>query len=209
MQKELLNQALALFDTFEKWNAFVEMANQKETMINLYFQKLRQPLLKYFNENLVEGWVCEPWNDPNYDMQWYLKDFGKDSLSLRIGWNFHFVLYLEDTNSFDTEKIDELLKTDYSIILSSFDRVDKQFDQYDKQYDYHRFKIVEVRNYAFNSPYDSNFDNSQLDKLAWYAGNETNKFADQIIRKVERFRKDQKLTRMLYELNDKAKIKIE
>ena len=178
MQTELLNQALALFNTPEKWNAFVEMANQKEKMQFHYFQKLKQPLLKYFNENPVDMWVCEPWGDPNYDLRWYLKDFGKGSLSLAVGWRFCFVLHLEDINSFDSKKIDELLKTDYSIVFSSFDRVDRQLE--------HQLKVVEERNYFFNSPYDFHFDNSQVDKLAWYAGNKTEEFAEQIIKKVER-----------------------
>jgi hypothetical protein len=142
MQKELLNQALALFDTPEKWNAFLEIANQKETMKWHYFQKLKHPLLKYFNDNQVKGWVCEPWGNTDYDLRWYLEDFGKNSLALAVGWTFHFVLHIEDTNSFDTTKIDQLLKTDYSILLSSFDRIDRQFEP--------QLKVVEVRNYSFN-----------------------------------------------------------
>ena len=198
MQKELLNQAIGIFDTSEKWNAFVELANQKENIKSHYLQKVKQPLLNYFNANPVKGWVCEPWGDPNYDLRWYLEDFGKNSISLAVGWRFHFVLHVEDTNAFDTKKIDDLLRSDYSIILSSFDRVDRQFE--------HQLKVVEVRNYSFNSPYDTNFDDSQLDKLAWFAGNDTENFAAQIIKKVERFRQDENLTKMLYELNEKTKI---
>lgn len=201
MQKELLNQALGIFDSSEKWNAYVELANQKETMKWHYFQKLKQPLLNYFNANPVEGWVCEPWGDTNYDLRWYLKDFGKSSISLAVFWTFHFVLHIEDTNAFDSKKIDDLLRSDYSIILSSFDRVDRQFE--------HQLKVVEVRNYSFNSPYDTNFDNSQLDKLAWFAGNETDSFAKQIIKKVERFRQNKDLTKMLYDLNKRTKIQTE
>jgi hypothetical protein len=117
---------------------------------------------------------------------------------LAIGWTFHFVLHIEDINAFDTKKIDDLLRSDYSILLSSFDRVDRQFE--------HQLKVVEVRNYSFNSPYDTNFDNSQLDKLAWFAGNETENFAKQIIKKVERFRQNKDLTKMLYDLNTETKI---
>jgi len=198
MQKELLNQAIEIFDSSEKWNAFVELANQKETIKSHYLQKLKQPLLNYFNANPVEGWVCEPWGDQLYDIRWYLKDFGKNSIALAIGWRFHFVLHIEDTTTFDTKKIDDLLRSDYSIILSSFDRVDRQFE--------HQLKAVEVRNYSFNSPYDTNFDDSQLDKLSWFAGNKTENFAEQIIKKVERFRQDKDLTKMLYDLNSKTKI---
>lgn len=197
MQKELLNQALGIFDTSEKWNAFLELANQKETMKWHYFQKVKQPLLNYFNANPVEGWVCEPWGNQLYDIRWYLKDFGKSSLALAVGWTFEFHLHLDDTTTFDTNKINDLLKTDHSILLSSFDRVDRQFE--------HNTKAMESRNYSFGSPYDFNFDNSQIDKLAWFAGNETENFAKQIIKKVERFRKDENLTKHLYDLNAQAK----
>ncbi len=198
MQKELLNQAIGIFDTSEKWNAFVELANQKETMKWHYFQKLKHPLLNYFNSNPIKGWVCEPWGNQLYDIRWYLKDFGKSSLALAIGWTFEFHLHLEDTTTFDTNKINDLLKTDHSILLSSFDRVDRQFE--------HNTKAMESRNYSFGSPYDFNFDNSQIDKLAWFAGNETENFAKQIIKKVERFRKDENLTKLLYDLNAQAKV---
>lgn len=200
MQKELLIQALNLFDSSDKWNAFVEMANQKETMKWHYFHKLKQPLLKYFNENPVSGWLCESWGDPNFDLRWYLKDFGKGSLALAIGWRFEFHLHLEDTIAFDTNRVTELLKAEYSILLSAFERVDRMYER--------NTKAMECRNYGFGSPYDFNFDNSQLDKLAWFAGNETEKFAEQIIKKVEKFRRNEQLTKMIYELNDKCRIKI-
>lgn len=198
MQKEILSQAIGMFDTSEKWNAFVELANHKETIKNIYFQKLKQPLLNYFNSNPVDGWVCEPWGDPLYDIRWYLKDFGKSSLALAIGWTFEFHLHIEDITSFDTKKINELLKGEYSVLLAAFDRVDRQFEQ--------NTKAMEYRNYSFGSPFDSYFDNSQLDRLAWFAGNETESFVNQIIQKVDRFRKDTNLTNLLYEINKKAKI---
>ena len=135
MQKELLNQALGIFDSSEKWNAFVELANQKDTMKWHYFRKLKQPILNYFNAHPVEGWVCEPWGNKDYDLRWYLKDFGRDSISLAICWTFKFVLHIEDTETFDTKKIDDLLRSDYSILLSAFDRVDSQFES--------NYKIVE------------------------------------------------------------------
>ncbi|HTF28962.1 MAG TPA: hypothetical protein VK625_08965, partial [Flavitalea sp.] len=187
MHRELLNQAVGIFNSSEKWNAFVELANQKENIKWYYFQKLKQPLLNYFNANPVHGWVCEPWGNQLYDIRWYLKDFGKDSLALAIGWTFEFHLHLQDTMAFDTDKINELLKTDHSMLFASFDRVDRQFEE--------NTKAMESRNYEFGTPYDSNFDNSQIDKLSWFAGNETEEFVQQIIRKVERFRKDENLTK--------------
>jgi hypothetical protein len=195
MQKELFNQAAELFDTPEKWDAYLELVNQKEAIRIHYLKKVKQPLLKYFNENPSEDWICEPSGNTDFDMRWYLRDFEKGSLALTIGWLFKFVLHVENVTKFDSKKIDDLLKTDYSFILTGFDRIDRQFE--------HTVKILEDRNYVFGSPYDHHFNDAQL---AWFAGNRTQDLVNQIIVKVERFTKDKEMTRMLYEVNQKAKI---
>jgi hypothetical protein len=196
MDRDLYNQALDLFNTSEKWNAFVELANQKESIKRTYFKRVTQPLLNYFNSNPVDGWICEPWFDKELDLRWYLADFGKDSLSLATCWHFHFALHLVDKSRFDTDKIDTMLKSEYSIFMSAFDRIDEQFGT--------DLKVLEIRNYNFGDPHDSYFENSQLDRLAWYAGNETDKFVEQIIAKVERFRRNPQLTTMLYEIHRRS-----
>jgi hypothetical protein len=199
MQKELLNRAMGIFDSPEKWNAFIEIANQKEEIKKLYFQKLHQFLWKYFHENQIKGWGFDTWGDPKEDLCWYLEEFGKESLALRIGWKYQFHLNLIDTANFDSKMMNELLKSEYSSLFASFDRLDKQYGI--------NSKAEEWRNYSFNSPYDSFFDWAQVDYLAWYAGNRTEEFANQIIKKVEKFTKDEKLTKMLYELNYITQIK--
>lgn len=195
MQQELLNQAMSIFDTSEKWNAFLELSNQRNFIQEAFLSKAKDPILKYFNSHPIEGWVCEPWGNHKYDFKWYLRDFGKNSLCLVLGWGFQFILFLDDSNSYDAEKINYLLQTpEYSKVLMSFDRIDRQFEE--------KFKVVEKKNYKFDSPFDSNFEDAQL---AWYVGNMTEKFVEQIIRKVERFRSNEEITRLLYRLNEESK----
>jgi hypothetical protein len=199
MQQELLNQVKNLFDTFEKWNAFLELSAQMGEIKTNFFTKVRDPLYKYFIENPVEGWVCESWGNPDFDLRWYLTDFGKNSLGIGIAWTFDFVLTLEDAEKFDSVKIEQLLKTpEYSKILTAFERIDYQFTEV-------RRKIIETGNYQFGSPYDYNFKDPNKTILSWYAGNRTNEFVDQIIKKVERFRKDTEVTRLLRQLNELSK----
>ena len=197
MQKELINQALALFDTPEKWNAFVEIANQKDNMRDHWLQKAKQPLLEYFMAKPTDGWVCEPWGDNKYDLRWYLAAFGRDSLALATGWRFQFTLHVKDLAAYDEKVINNLLRTTHSPLLAAFGRVDQQFET--------EKKATENRNYYFGSPYDSNFGDSNLDKLAWFVGNRTEEFARQIIAKVEAFTTNPELTRMLYEVNEKSR----
>ena len=58
MNQELLKQAKALFDSPEKWNAFLELVWQKDEIRNQWFIKLREEANKKFStEEFVEGWV--------------------------------------------------------------------------------------------------------------------------------------------------------
>lgn len=195
MQTELLNQAIKLFDTPEKWNAFIELTRQKDNIKSSFFKKAKQPILDYFNKQINENWICEPCGHTDYDVCWYLKDFGKNSLAIRTGWRFQFHLRVEDLNAFDTNEIDRLLKTDYSLILTKFDRIDRQFEP--------NSKVIENRGYSFGSPFDNNFHDE--DKFAWYVGNRTQEYTKQLIEKVERFTNDETITKMMYELNRQSK----
>lgn len=197
MQQELLTHAISLFDTVDKWNAFIDLANLKDIIKDAYFSKVKDPLFRYFSENPIDGWVCEPWGDQNYDLRWYLKDFGKNSLGLAVGWRYDFLLTIEDIEKFDGEKINGFLKSpECGKLLAAFGRVDLFLPDRSR-------KIVETGNFNFNSPFDSNFRDKY--KLAWFAGNQTKNFVDQIIGKVERFRKDKDVTHILYQVNEKSK----
>lgn len=195
MQQDLLKHAMSLFDTSDKWNAFYELALQADKIKDFYFSKVRAPLTQYFIDNPVEGWDFEPWGDVRYDLRWFLKDFGKSSVALGVGWRFNFVMTLEDTTGFDNEKVNQLLSSsEYAKLVLAFERTDIQFEQ--------RRKFAEVGNYYFNSPNDSNFTEYQL---AWYAGNNTDEFVKQIAAKVDRFRKDAEVTRLLHQLNEQSR----
>jgi len=200
MQPELQFQALKLFDTSEKWNSFLELVSAKDDLVYLSFKQLKQPIVKYFNDNQIKGWICEPWGDKNVDLRWYLEEFGINSLGLTLAWRFEFHLYLNDTTKFDTKKMNDLLKTsEFSALTSAFNRIpDKMYED--------QTKAMEYRNYSFGSPFDEYFDNYHVDHLSWYAMNKTEDFANQIIQKVEKFRSPE-LTEMLYKLNKECQIR--
>lgn len=190
---------LSLFDTAEKWSAFIEMANHKDAFKHYFFSKPKELLLKYFRENPVNGWVCE--SDPNDKTAiiCYLQEFGKGSLLLKLGWDYEFHLLVANQGEFNTDKIDDLLRSEYSMLLSGFDRVDRSYEK--------QTKAMEYRNYSLGSIYDTRFiDVEEVEQFAWYAGHKTEELVEQIIEKVERFRKDSEMTRMLRELNTETKI---
>jgi hypothetical protein len=207
MQRELMNQAMAMFDSAEKWNAFLDLSrlvgfkppDNAEGIIGEYFKKVKKPLMAYFSNHIADGWACSPWQNDTMDVCWYLKQFGIGSLALKTGWFFEFHLRVEDTASFDSSRIDQDLKSEtYSLIRCAFD-ADREF--VDSQ-----TKLVQTRYYDFDGClYNGRFGWQHVPELAWYAGNRTDEFVDQIIAKVERFTNDKNLTALLCQLNDNAK----
>jgi hypothetical protein len=189
MHQELIKQAMGLFDTPEKWNTFLELVWQKDSIRNQWYNVLKEAANRHFTTiDVVSGWAFNSWGI--CDMHWYLSKFGDKSIRLHMGWGLELSLIV-DGDFFDLLKVNELIKNEkYSVILSAFSRIDRTYEG-------NRIAI-EARNYIFNSPYDSRFD---WDRLAWFAGNKTELFINQIADKVNRFRKDSNITNLLNELN--------
>jgi len=196
MQQDLLIQAEKMFENdLQKWNSFLELVSQKDTIRNNWFKKLKQALDKQFFEiEKVEGWSYTPnsWGSYNH---WYITEFGSDSLSVLNGRdNFLFGLHANG-ELFDLGKIEELLKTSkYSPILSCLDRIDVLFGG--------NWIAREQGNFYFESTHDGNF--TEYDKLAWYAGNMTDSFVKQISDKVKKFRFTE-ITNLISEINKLSK----
>jgi len=195
MNQELFKQAMTMFNSPEKWNAFIELVSQKDNIIDQWFLKLTESAKKKFlAEDLVQGWEFKTWG--TFGMKWYLKEYGENSISLILD-NGAFSLYAEP-NFNNLEVIQKLLKTEiFAPLLQCFNRFDSLYQEGGKL-------ITEDKNFSFGSPYDSKFD---FDRLAWYAGNKSKDFLNQISEKVNKFRKDEKMNFLLNQLNQEAKNK--
>lgn len=78
MQKELINQAMLMFDTAEKWNSLLELSSSKDEIRNQWYQKMKTVVTKRFCEDdVVNGWSFSSWN--SWDFRWYLTEFGRES----------------------------------------------------------------------------------------------------------------------------------
>lgn len=192
MNQELINQALNLFDTPEKWNAFLELYSQRDGIRDHWYRKLIEISIKRFStSDIVDGWSFKPGG--GIDMSWYLTEYGDQSIRIIFGWSAEMTLFYDGDNF---SKLTELLKTKrFSPILEGFQKLDGVFQGNRIAY--------ESRNFIFESPYDTKFD---YDRLAWFAGNQTVLFVDQIVKKVNRFRKDDNLTVLLGELNKEVRV---
>ncbi len=61
---EEVNNVLALFDSAEKWNAFIELSNMRSAMVDELKSRLQDELQKNAKEELIDsGWELESNND--------------------------------------------------------------------------------------------------------------------------------------------------
>ncbi len=178
MPNDLLFKAVTLFEEQDKWDAFIELSSYVENIKNIWKDRLSNRLEEYFTkEGKMDGW-----NFNKDGMVWYLNDYGQDSFG--IWWEHLYQLsFWANPSHYDIEKIKSLLEsTKYSPLLNVFDGVVKKFNG--------NYLLSEFGNFSFGSIYDNNFGFEHLNTLAWYAGNETEEFANQIIKKVDSIRKE-------------------
>jgi hypothetical protein len=194
MQQELIKQAMGLFDTPEKWNLFLELVCRKDSIRDKWFTILKEKANKYFStEGVVNGWGFK--SSGFWNFHWYLSVHGEKSISLWLEAG-NFLLYA-DGSYINIEEAESLLRTErFALIITAFgNNIQELFNG--------NYFVKEERNFIFDSPDDGNF---HYDRLAWYAGNRTEDFLEQIIDKVNRFRKNPEITKLLHELNSETKI---
>lgn len=198
MNREFLNEVLNLFDTPEKWSSFIELHSKKDQIRDSYFTKAQTVLNKRFRQiDIEEKWEYFCHNNIHY--KWYLKDFGFDSICIFFDLNRGNLYLWANGHCVDIEKARGLLKTEhFASLFNLIERIDEIGIE-------GRWELMtESGNFYFESSYDGNFTG---DKLAWYAGNRSEKFVEQISEKINRLRKNPELTNLLRELNEVCKIK--
>ncbi len=190
MHEELLNRSISLFDTYDKWNAFLDLADARIELKNFLYRKGKAEITQYFNtKDLKEGWSFTSWN--NWDYQWYLTEFGKDSLCIWMYGN-RIGLWCNG-NLFDLTKVSTMLSNSkYSVLLSLLRNDETGTGDW---------KVIEYGNFVFSSPFDGKIG---PDRLAWFVANHTAEYIKQLAEKVNRFR-DPEMTKLLREINEHSK----
>lgn len=194
MNKELIESAQAIFDSVEKWNAFMELHSAKDEIRALWFRKFRTKMTEHFYTNdVVPGWSSRGWGD--WDMIWHVEKLGEEFMSLwfRDGNRLGFWV---NGNQFNVQAVGARLKTPKYAELTSGLRPDESFSN--------SFIFFETGNFHFNSPFDGSFGATHL---SWYAGHEPDELIRQIAEKVNYYRKSEKLTNLLIELYHEEGIK--
>ena len=188
MSKELAKQTLELFDTPEKWNTFIEIANLRDEMRNQIFKNTKIKLLDYFNSNPVDGWSFKSW-DP-WDYRWFLTDYTDNSFGIWM-WGVNIGFYYLGSKK---EKALELFNSSYYSKLKECFRPDVEGGKV--------FLYYEHGNFKFDSIYDENFED---DTLAGYIKNEPEKYLEQVIKKIDKIRRNPEFVKLIKEFNDELK----
>jgi hypothetical protein len=205
MSSNIIGQVKECFSDKQQWDTFCLLADRKEEIRKGWLLKLKPALNQCFSaEKLVEGW--EFYSGDN-DYCWYLKEFGPSSLRIALGIGddingiegntTDFALYA-NPDIVKMKTVYQLLhEKKYSLILEAFERKDWLLE--DGSWGY---VAIEKGNWEFGDKNDGSLD---LDQIAWYANYKTDLFVQQIDRKVSAFMKNNAVTQLLYEINEKAK----
>jgi hypothetical protein len=190
MNEELLQKAMQLFDTSEKWISFCELINRNGDIQRRWWKKLQSEVYQREQKNGISDWDIFIWND--WDIRWFIKVESQNTICVHF-WGDGLRVFC-NYGDLDLDKVNELLKDPkFDIIKSCIDRIEGSNKE---------TICWEHRNFAFGTSYDYCFPNSQT--LSWYAGNETEKFADQLIAKVRKFQTPE-ITELFKEINQKCK----
>ena len=192
MHPEEIRQAVKLFDTADKWNAFLALSAQKDNLRN-EMQRGAYERIKnhyYIKSNSAPEWSYKPLNPVEISMSWYLTEFGENSICLVLGWGGQLVLEARGGDRFNlVGEAGRLLKHEKFGLLFTCLRVDAETDG--------QYLAGEEYNFSFGSANDGRFNGLSL---AWYAHYHPEEFLTQVVEKISRFQTPE-MTALLIELN--------
>jgi hypothetical protein len=207
MSEKLLLKSVELFADKAKWDSFQELKKNEDNIADKWWEKLYNEVynreLSYKANNPEWEWDVQMWEYP--EKSWFLKWFVKGEKeeerefgSLII--QFYVETLLIDYCGLDGDKVREL------ITESRFDAIKECFDRIDDQPSFEDTHIGrEGGNFKFGDDKDGEFNYFEDREFAWYAGNKTEEFADQLIAKVRKFQTPE-ITALFKEINAKCKI---
>ena len=121
MNEELLQQAMLLFDTAEKWNAFVELLNRNGEIQNRWWKSLQSTVYQRELKESNPDWDIYIWN--NWDIKWFIKGESPNSLVIHF-WGDTFRVF-SNSGALEFNKVNELIKDPrFDCIRNAFDRID-------------------------------------------------------------------------------------
>jgi len=197
MSQDLISEAMNIFDSFEKWEAFLTLYDSRDELKRRYYQDFKRDLNKHFGKNNVNNWsFSAPYNE---QFRWYLTSLTQESIC--ILWYVDGLVLWANPSNFNLPLAKDLLSTpEYSAILDCFENLDSLSMP-------HAHHLVEEKHrYSFHNNsivYDGTVE-SNLYKLGWLARSRSSELITQLEKKIARFQTTE-ITDLLLELNKKCK----
>ncbi|WP_345223290.1 hypothetical protein [Hymenobacter koreensis] len=152
METQELAQAVRLFDTLDKWEAFIALSRQTENLMRVMTRTVVARAHAYFHqEHTVPGWSFKQEGTDRMAMIWYLTAFGDRSVCLVLAWGGEFVLEVRSNEAYAIAEATRLLQnTECSRLMDCFERIDVWWEG--------RFMGREKFNFSFGSVSDGQYE---------------------------------------------------
>ena len=173
MNEKLIQQAMDLFDTPEKWEAFGELYRSYNTIKTRGFKKMRDELYCDELAHKDPNWHVVKWND--WDIRLELKTEGK-RLWIHFWGDYLriFVGYL------DIQKVQDLITNN-----ERYNKIQQVFSEHCRLDGYDNNTLA----YEKQNDIEYTFNNTRViikdsDQLSWYVGHYPSEFKAQLLKKV-------------------------
>ncbi len=194
MGEQLLEKAMNLFDSIEKWNSFCELPKQVDTINREWWKRLLKEIETIYNQNKNDEWEI---SFKGNRIEWFLKVYEQGFITI-ICYDYDGSLNINyDENILDIKCVKNILNQE-----DNLNKIKKCF-YYPVDNPTGTNIALENHNYGFISKNNEKLNSSQLNQLAWYAGNKTEDFANKILNVVKRLQSPE-MTELFREINDKC-----
>jgi len=197
MSYEIISQVENLFSDKEQWDSFLDIVSQKPQICSTWWNKFGSEMNKSVKS--VKDWGysnCSP-----LDYRWYINEFGINSFCLIAGnlWGKMSIRLWAPANKYNLKTLSEYLqKEEYG------EPIKAKFDSLN----YIGNETTDWKYIEFIIPEDvKERETFDIDRMAWYANYDTEKLVSQFIKKVNKFREDEEITKILIKLNNDTIIK--
>ena len=154
MNENLLQQTMELFDSQEKWDAFLEMCYSKDTIRNKWRDALINRLRHLFGSTVdTDKWQFNEW------VRIYPKELGLDQMEVRINLGDRRGYLFINQNIYDSVKVRQMIQ-EHHIVMSLLNG-----------FEYHNDWDI------WNKSFDNDICTSTFDSSCYLWGHDTERVA--------------------------------
>lgn len=197
MSYEIVGQVENLFSDKKQWDSFLDIHTCWNQIRDAWWRKFLSEMNKSVKS--VQNWGYSATQPLEY--RWYINEFGINSFCLvaqNLWGKFSLGLWAPQ-NKYDVKELSELLqKEEYGEpIKAKFDRLHYVGNETTE------WKYAE--NFVFDNSKEK--DALDIDRMAWYANYKTADMVSQFVAKINKFREDDEVTKILIYLNNETLFK--